>query len=239
MPRRMRSRTNAQRCTRATLIPSRGKKALKLPRHIHQLAATLSTVRKIEGQWPDQADDLSLDIRQNKEPGVFEASFEFGILEGILIISAEKNTLERYYSQLDREAEFDSDETKDEDEDESEVENNKKPTTGSKRKPQASYGRGRPSKKPEAGTAKLRTYLLKLKCRETGEGEIYSTAKSGTLKFKDGKLASLIGKADLPIVGRGISFTARKTSDTPASSGDSWADFSENAYEHNRGRRWG
>ncbi|TVY84675.1 hypothetical protein LSUE1_G000924 [Lachnellula suecica] len=65
---------------------------------------------EIESQWPDQADDLGLDIHQTNKPGIFEASFDFGILEGVMMISLENNTLEQYCSQLDRDDESDGDE---------------------------------------------------------------------------------------------------------------------------------
>jgi hypothetical protein len=208
--------------------------------------------KKIEREWPDEAGDLSLDIRQTKEPNVFEASFDFGILEGFMVISAERNALEQYCSQLDREAESDGDEgegegddwSEEEDEDsekievEDKVEKDRKPTTGSKRRAEALQGHGPPSKKPKPRAAQPRTYLLKLKCRETGEGMIQSTEERGTIKFKDENLASFIGKANLPYVGKGVSFTARKISDAPACPGNSWSDYSEKAYEYARVRRW-
>lgn len=216
-----------------TLKRKKGPKGLKT---YSPVGSYIINCKEIEEQWPDQADDLSLDIRQTKEPGVFEASFNFGVLEGIMIIGAEKNALEQYCSRLDCEAESDWDE--DEDEDESEVENNRKPTAGSKRKAEAPQGRGRPPKKSKAGAAQPRTYLLKLKCRETGEGVIQSTEEKGTIKFKDENLASFIGKANLSCVGQGVPFTARKISDTPARPRNSWADYSERAYEYARVRRW-
>jgi hypothetical protein len=216
-----------------TLKRKKGPKGLKT---YSPVGSYIINCKEIEEQWSDQADDLSLDIRQTKEPGVFEASFNFGVLEGIMIISAERNALEQYCSQLDCEAESDWDEN--EDEDEGEVEDNRKPTTSSKRKAEAPQGRGRPPKKSKAGAAQPRTYLLKLKCRETGEGVIQSTEEKGTIKFKDENLASFIGKANLPCVGQGIPFTARKISDTPARPRNSWADYSERAYEYARVRRW-
>jgi hypothetical protein len=226
------------------------KKDPKGPKTHSPVGSYIVNCKEIEEQWSDQADDLSLDIRQTKEPGVFEASFDFGVLEGVMIISAEKNALEQFCSQLDREAgsdrdedwneKEDEDEEKDDDEDgnEDDVENDRKPTTGSKRKAEAPRGRGRLPKKSKAGAAQPRTYLLRLKCRETGEGEIQYTAENGTIIFKDENLASFIGRANLPCVGQGVPFSARKISDAPACSRNSWADYSERAYEYARVGRW-
>jgi hypothetical protein len=212
-------------------------KRKKGPRRYSPVGSYIIVCKEIEEQWPDQADDLSLDIHETNEPGVFAASFDFGILEGAMIISAEKDALDQHCSQLDREPEFkgygdeENDWSKEEDEggkdeDEDDVGNDRKLTVGSKRKAETPRGRGRLPKKSKAGAAQPSTYLLKLKCRETGEGEVYSTKEKGTIKFKDEKLASFIGKADLPCVGQGIPFTARKISDAPAGHESSWADYS-------------
>jgi hypothetical protein len=201
-----------------------------------------------EGEWGDRAGDLSLDIRQTKEPNVFEASFDFGVLEGVMIISAEKNALEQYCSQLNEaESEGEKDEegdwSEEEDEDrekievEYKVENDRKPTIGSKRRAEALQGHGPPPKKSKARAAQPRIYLLKLKCRES-EGMIHSTEERGTIRFRDESLGSFIGKANLPCVGRAVPFSGRKISDTPACPSNSWADYSEAAYEYERVRRW-
>lgn len=208
------------------------------PKRYSPVGSYIVDCKKIKEQWPHEADDLSLDIRPTKEPGIFEASFDFGILEGVMIICAEKTALEQYCYQLDREADSSSDDEEENDWGEEEGEDDKKPKTGSKRKAKTPQGRGRPSKKSKGGAAQPRTYLLKLKCRETGEGEIQCTAENGTLTFPDEKLASILGKTNLPYVGRGVPFTARKISDTPSHSENSWADYSERAYEYARVSRW-
>ncbi|KAE8450780.1 hypothetical protein EG329_005693 [Mollisiaceae sp. DMI_Dod_QoI] len=228
------------------------KKSSKNSKTYSPVGSYIINCKEIEEQWPDQADDLTLDIRETKEPGVFDASFEFGVLEGVMIISAEENTLEQYCSQLDREAESDWDENwseregededeekfENEDENEGDIGDGRKPTTGSKRKAKAPQGRGRLPKKSKPRAAQPGTYLLRLKCRETGEGQIYDTAKEGTIRFEDESLVSFVGKANLPCVGQGVPFTARKKSDAPACSGNTWAEYSESSYEYARVRRW-
>ena len=211
------------------------KKSPKGPKTHSLVGSYIVRCKEIEEQWPDQADDLNLDISQSDEPGIFEASFEFGVLEGVMIISAEEDALERYCSQLDREAEPEWDE---EDDDEYETESARKPTTGSKRKAEAPQGQGRPTKKSNSGAVQPHTYLLKLKCRETGEGEIQYTAQKGSLRFRDKTLTSFIGKADLPCVGQGVPFSGRKISDVPTQSGNEWADYSESAHGYANVRRW-
>jgi hypothetical protein len=222
----------------------------KGPRTYSPVGSYIIDCKRIEGEWPDRAGDLSLDIRQTKEPNIFEASFDFGVLEGVMIISAEKNALEQYCSQLDYEAESEGEKdeegdwSEEEDEDrekievEYKVENDRKPTIGCKRRAEALQGHGPPPKKSKARAAQPRIFQLKLKCRETGEGVIQPTEQRGTIRFKDENLGSFIGKADLPCVGQGVPFSARKISDTPACPSNSWADYSETAYEYERVKRW-
>jgi hypothetical protein len=193
---------------------------------------------EIEKQWPDQAGDLILDIHPTGEPGIFEADFEFRVLEGAMIIGADEKSLEQYCAQLDREV---TSASESEDTDEREPAGSKKRAAGaaSPPPPSSSRGRGRPPKKQKVGAAgQPRTYPLRLKCRETGMGEIYAKEEEGSIKFKDGKMASFVGEADLPCVGRGTRFTARKISDTPAPAAHQWADFSKQAYEYARVHRW-
>ncbi|EKD15562.1 uncharacterized protein L3040_009110 [Drepanopeziza brunnea f. sp. 'multigermtubi'] len=104
----------------------------------------------------EQAEDLGLDMRRTTEPGVFEADFDFdfGILEGMVIMRTEENILKLHCSRLDRNAgageEDDSEEDGDgeeseEDEDEDE---DRKPTASSERKVGGSTGREAAQKSP-------------------------------------------------------------------------------------------
>ncbi|OJI88901.1 hypothetical protein ASPTUDRAFT_60699 [Aspergillus tubingensis CBS 134.48] len=77
-----------------------------------------------------------------------------------------------------------------------------------------------------------------LRCRETGEGQIFFKPEYGTIKFRDEKFAAFTAEAVFPCVGSGITFTARKVSDDPCPSGEKWEDYSEEAYEYARVSRW-
>ena len=216
-------------------------KRKKGPKTYSPIGSYIVDCKEIEGGWSDQVGDLSIDIRQTNKPVVFEASFDFGILEGIMIISTKTDALEQYCAQLDREAEsegemLDWSEDEDEDREKIKVDNNKKLTAGFKRKAKAL--KGPPPKKSKAQAAQSRTFLLKLKCRETGEGEIQYMPEEGTIKFKDDNFASFTGEANLSFVGRKVPFTARKVSNTPAGYGNSWAEYSESAHEYARVSRW-
>ncbi|KAI1819936.1 hypothetical protein F4861DRAFT_525126 [Xylaria intraflava] len=192
---------------------------------------------EIEGQWPDQADDLSLEIREMGSPGIYKASFDFGILEGVMIMSTDKQAVNQYCSQMDSESDDDNDSSEDEN-DSSEEERQ----SGSKRKHTAtaskSRGRGRPPKKAKPSPSQSRKYYLKLRCAETVESMIYHDPENGTITFQGENMASFTGKVSLPSVGGTVPFTARKTSDATHGPGNSWSDYSEAAYEAARVNRW-
>lgn len=186
---------------------------------------------EIAGNWPRQAADMSLDIAGTDRAGIFKASFQFGILEGVMILGTDEHAVDRYCAALDDE-DGQSDYIEDEDEDE-------RPAKGSKRKrAPASRGRGRPPKKAKTvGAGPIRTYSLRLKCREI-EGQVYSTASMGAITFDDEKLASFEGWASFPCVGSNVPFRGRKVADVPGGEGHTWSMFSESVYYKEQRRRW-
>ncbi|OJZ82668.1 hypothetical protein ASPFODRAFT_63855 [Aspergillus luchuensis CBS 106.47] len=171
----------------------------------------------IEDGWPSLALDMVLEILDTQQKGKFHATFNFGVVIGVMVISEEHIT------------ETDEEEIGDD------HENNGK---GTKRKTIARK-QSRPSKKAKAErTSKPYTYRLKLRCRETGEGQIFFEPEYGTIKFSDENFAAFTAEAVFPCVGSRITFTARKVSDNPCPSGEKWEDYSEAAYEYARVSRW-
>ncbi|RAL07330.1 uncharacterized protein BO97DRAFT_446930 [Aspergillus homomorphus CBS 101889] len=197
---------------------------------------------EIEREWPDLAKDLCLDIHETEKPGTFEAEFDFGVLEGVMIVCADQAALEQYSSRADRAYEkYWADEEKVDDNDYENIsdlddaDEDKRPRAGSKRKAPAPQHRGG-SKKHKA--ASVLAYRLKMRSCETGESEINYHSENGTIEFKDGRYASFVAKANMWFVGRGVKFTARKVSDTPSSRGKEWASYSERQSETERVNRW-
>ncbi|KAI0535364.1 hypothetical protein GGR58DRAFT_515411 [Xylaria digitata] len=162
-------------------------------------------------QWPDQADDLSLDIHEADEPGIYEASL--------------------------KDSSDDENDSSEDEVDNSEDEGR----TGSKRKhpitTPKSCGRGQPPKKAKPSASQSQEYHLKLRFAETMEGMIYYQPENGTITFQGENTASFTGKASIPCVGTAVSFTARKTSDSARQKWKEWSDYSEAAYEAARVRR--
>ncbi|XRM46844.1 hypothetical protein ABZX51_009868 [Aspergillus tubingensis] len=173
--------------------------------------------QKIENEWPSLARDMVLEIVNTEQKGKFHATFNFGVVIGVMVI------YEEHMTETDEEAIGDDHE---------------KIGKRTKRKTIAQK-HSRPLKKAKAEkTSEPYTYLLKLRCRETGEGQIFFEPNYGTIKFKDVKFAAFTAEAGFPCLGSGMTFTARKVSDHPRPSGEEWEDYSDDAYEYTRVRRW-
>jgi len=49
----------------------------------------------IEGEWPDMAEDMALSIRYDEALGAYAATFDFGIIQGVIIMSEDEGFLDR------------------------------------------------------------------------------------------------------------------------------------------------
>jgi hypothetical protein len=173
---------------------------------------------------------MTLDIHETETPGIFGGDFDFGVLEGVLILSNDKDALVEYCAHLDSEDESESDEfdTDEFETGESTSDEDLPAPTAKRQMPKPS---GPPRKKARTGSvAPTKTFYFRWRGRETGEGEIMSTERElGTLVFGDTKLAAFNGKVDMAFVGCGVPFRGRKVSDSPCRSNSSWSDFSTTA----------
>lgn len=185
--------------------------------------------------WGSDADDLRLDIHKTDTPGVFQANFEFGVYEGIMMICTQKEVLEEHCLEADRRTVFSEDE---EDEEDYELESEGRTlASGSKRKATGTQGNKKAKKHQSESTNSLK-YQLKMRCRETGEGEIQTDTEDGTLKFDDENLVHFVGEAMIPCWGAHFSFTARKISNRPSASEKNWGYYSEKRHDYEAARRW-
>jgi hypothetical protein len=210
-----------------TLTRQKGKK--KASNKVSPVGSYIVDSATFEDYFADgRTTELSLDIHETDTPGIFQIDFDFGVLEGIMMICADEETLEEYCSE-----EADSSDSQDEDEGDTDSETSKR---GSKRKASGSKVSTK-TKKRKGGKPPSREYFLKLKCREL-EGQVHYEARDGSIDFDDTRLVSFEGEADFPSVGTGVSFSARKISDKPSPSGSEWADYSERQYEYERVNRW-
>lgn len=192
-------------------------------------------------EWEQPGADLSLDIQATDEPGIFKATFNFEVAEGMMLIGADKTVLEEHCAQLDRicdeeDAWYEAHDEWDGESPEKESAMPERPETGSKRKmldlPLRVGGASKISK-----NTPVRKYFFK--SRETSK--IVEIADNGTITFTDGEFASFVGEADMKHVIDGVVrvvFTARETSDTTTVlRGVEWGDYSERHLEWVRLRR--
>lgn len=202
---------------------------------------------EIESNWPELAEDMTLAIHATPTPSMYQASFDFGVTKGIMMMSSDESILDAFCAQQ----EHDDDDCPDSEDDDEEYERDESADeaygVGSKRKAAASKvkttsrrPRGRPSKKAkaEAVASKRTTYFLRLKSRDTETAECHPKAEKGRIKFGGQDLSSFTGEANISHIGQGIVFQARKISAVPSDFRDSWDNYSVAAYEYARAGRW-
>lgn len=244
----------AERTARHDKYLADAKKPKFGPRGPSPIGRYMIDCEEIEGNWPDLAGDMTLAIGITTKPGIYQASFDFGVITGFILLSANEDDLDDFCAEQEKHRDYygtdssgdDDEEEDDEDDDDNEadeIEDEEEAAItvpGSKRKAVAAARtttRGRPAKKAKAA-GNPKKFFLRLKHRDTGTGEIHSTAEKGTINFGPPNLSSFTGQADMAGIGQGVVFTARKVSAMPPKLSDSWENYSQAAYERARVRRW-
>ncbi|RYO79383.1 hypothetical protein DL766_000121 [Monosporascus sp. MC13-8B] len=165
----------------------------------------------IEEQWDGPEGDMVLDVRPSaRTPGVYEAWFRFRVLEGVMLLSADRALLVRHRNAVDRvrsrEADWDWDYLRDEDA--ATTSTSATETTGKRKR-----------KSYTASAQNPRRFWLMWNGRETGEGHLQADLNmnhTGCIEFLDDRLARLRGQMNLEFVGGDDRFEGRKVADAPA-----------------------
>ncbi|RYP31959.1 hypothetical protein DL767_005500 [Monosporascus sp. MG133] len=165
----------------------------------------------IEEQWDGPEGDMVLDVRPcARTPGVYEAWFRFRVLEGVMLLSADRALLVRHRNAVDRlrsrEEDWDWDYLRDDDD----------ATTSAAA---TETTRKRKRKSDTASAQNPRRFWLMWNGRETGEGHLQADLDMnhmGCIEFLDGRLARFRGQMNLEFVGGDDRFEGRKVADAPA-----------------------
>ncbi|KAI1860674.1 uncharacterized protein JN550_011399 [Neoarthrinium moseri] len=200
------------------------------------------TVRcpSIDDQW-DGTDEMELHVReaQGGVEGVYEAQFKFRVLEGVMLLCANRETLVRHRSALDKvrgkDADWDWDYMKDSaqllEQQASLAENssNKRKLGDSDGGAGGSQPKKRKGPKHTVPEPHPRRFWLMWNGRETGEGEMqydYENNHTGCLEFADDKFTAFKGEMNLEFVGGDDMLFGEKVSDKPSNKGtSSWTKF--------------
>lgn len=165
--------------------------------------------KAIKEEWPDQGDDLALDINNSNTPGVFEASFDFGILEGAMVLSKSETLLEEHIEKLEEEDSDSSDED--------------------------SPGRDNPKKVASKGlSANNLEFHLQWRGRSLSDDTEYSGPYYGSIKFTSKTFKKFSGTVDLAFVGGSVEIKGEKVTDEATGDASDWNDYGEPRYEESK-----
>lgn len=205
------------------------------------------TCEEISSNWPDDVEELTLSIAELlNSPGVYQGSFEFGIAEGVLLLSNDEALLDERVALFAEEEErdrYDEEEYDDEDDEELDDED---ADVNSASKTQPGLNSGKPDatqaqvvpkdKESEAAKAVPNSkFHLLSRGQENGEGETYYTPCPGHIDFTDDTYTRFTGTMDICFIGR-VDIVGERVSDVGG--GGDWNTYTEAAYEEARVGRW-
>lgn len=199
---------------------------------------------EIENGW-DDVSDLQLSIASTPLAGFYQATFNFGIYEGVMMLSADRKALSYFSEEKLRDLET-ADEVAKADQKRSvnghhERKDNDGISLGTKRKADDAEDH-RPSKAaktesaPESSASAPMTLYLCMRTCETGTGEIDPDPSMGRITFNDA-LTTFTGTADIGCVGRNVPLRGRKISDNVENQAR-WEDYGHAAAEAACSSRW-
>ncbi|KAI4594401.1 hypothetical protein KJ359_008425 [Pestalotiopsis sp. 9143b] len=181
--------------------------------------------KEVEDQWPDDAKKMAMNIHATKMPSVFKAQFDFGILEGVIIMSRDLPALLKY-CKIPAKADESEDDEWDE---EGEAEGATDATTGDKRKAASPTGPRKEAKTDTVESNPLK-YHVRLRCRDKAEMDNCPSPCKGTITFADDKFTRFSGEAVLPGVADHVPFKGYKSAAKPVNKRLEWETFSWEAW---------
>lgn len=158
----------------------------------------------LEGTWPGvkDEDDLGLDISESSTPGVYEASFDFGLLQGVMVLSADESLLEDHIQKLE-------DRSDEEDDSEEDLD--------------LAWKNARSTK----DGVKL---MLQLQWRGIDdEKKLQSGPYDGDITFTSKTLKKFSGSITWPYVGGSVEFHGKRVTDESNGDASEWNDYDESA----------
>jgi len=206
-------------------LKEQGRKAPRVESLKSYIGSYLIACQDLSAGW-DTTNDMTLDISDSSDPHVLEAAFDFGVLEGIMLLSFSEAAIKEFVITLD--------DNKSEDDAEQLV-----------RGKRVRKGSSKQRKKAIKSEFPKRTRVLRLQWRgrETGEGEIQldddsNPSNVGQLEFADNTLANFKGFMNIPFAGDKVEVLGYKVNAKPKQSAENWNNFSKSRYESERMGRW-
>lgn len=166
------------------------------------------TCKAIADEWPNvRSDEFGLDISESATPGVYEASFDFGILEGVMVLSAEERLLEAHIEKLEDDDGQSGSETS------SRAEEKKAPAA-------ADTSTGKP------------TFQLQWRgaTDSNRERQKYSGPYCGEITFTTKTFKKFSGTVDLAFVGGDVKIEGKRVTDESNGDASEWNDYGESSY---------
>ncbi|KAK2807582.1 hypothetical protein FQN51_000015 [Onygenales sp. PD_10] len=177
--------------------------------------------KEVEDNWPDQAEDMEVTITKSSGGSLgLIGGFNMGILEGTMLLAADKKSLEKFRDVMSKE-----DSSEIDGEGETSDDGGVVPRTGTKSAP-----------------VKDRRVYFSWRGQNTGDTEIHCEVKPGTqdghIEFTSDEAITFKGVAGFPALGQECEFKGTKIDNDVTAAPPSWSSFSQEAANAANVNRW-
>ncbi|KAK2743340.1 hypothetical protein FQN55_007275 [Onygenales sp. PD_40] len=177
--------------------------------------------KEVEDNWPDQAEDMEVTITKSSGGSLgLIGGFNMGILEGTMLLAADKKSLEKFRDVMSKE-----DSSEIDGEGETSDDGGVVPRTGTKSAP-----------------VKDRRVYFSWRGQNTGDTEIHCEVKPGTqdghIEFTSDEAITFKGVAGFPALGQKCEFKGTKIDNDVTAAPPSWSSFSQEAANAANVNRW-
>ncbi|KAF2459986.1 hypothetical protein BDY21DRAFT_182348 [Lineolata rhizophorae] len=224
-----RGRGRPRKDSSATVSKSASSKSAKGALSLGQLTGTFDIkCDEVEGNWSNLVEDMSMSITSLKgNPSGLIASFNLGILEGTMLLAADKNTVEAIRRKMERGQSTYEDDDEEKSENDEDDEDEGEDDIGDE----------------GAGDPPVPSGWLHFVWRGRNapdDDEVHSGAyggQDGSIKFTN-KGNSFKAKGAFPALGESCEFSGKRISTKPDIPPEPWENFNEQAYGSANRSRW-
>ncbi|KAJ5706677.1 hypothetical protein N7488_006478 [Penicillium malachiteum] len=165
-------------------------------------------------------EEAFMEIYETDTPGLYQADFDFGIMNGIMMMSSDKGALEEFGGEVSS-----GDSSGDELDSTIPANQVSWSSKGKEKKKRSEKGARQGQKQKKASEHHPLRYFFKHRCCEEHESAAFFIPRPGHVQFDDGRFCTFTGQILLPLSDKEISFTGYKISDKPPPTRYDWDDF--------------
>ncbi|KAJ5626523.1 hypothetical protein N7528_003950 [Penicillium herquei] len=165
-------------------------------------------------------EELFMEIYETDTPGLYQGDFDFGTINGIMMMSSDKRALDEFGGEVSS-GDISGDEL------DSTIPANEVNWSSRRKekKERSEKGARQGQKQKKASEQHPLRYFFKHRCSEDCQRQAFFIPRPGHVQFDDGRFCAFTGQIVLPLSDKEIPFTGYKIRDKPPPTRYDWDDF--------------